>query len=280
MTTADNASEHRPPVFSTRAGTPMIGPYSINQMDDFYDALAHGQVKSSGIMNYVQRLYIAQRCPPGARLVDVCCGRGLQLPVLYRYATHVQSYVGLDIAPANLAEAAERTALLDRRYAGRPFDVTLTECDVAAPWPDVGPFDVAVYTSALEHLPAQAGVASLRHVASALADGGRLYLSTPNTLGEQPRPLQYGVHVHEWNSTELSPVLHDAGLHVEEIIGLLPPKPDEVAVALAAQFGRGAAGWYERLRQILPEAFLDTVAAAAIPDVAAELLYVCTRRAR
>src|SRR2546430_15942446 len=91
--------------YRTRPGTPMIGPYSANQMDNFYAALAAGEVKPTGVMNLMQRLYIAQRCAPGARVVDVCCGRGLQLPGLYRYAAHIASYTGLDISPANLAEA-------------------------------------------------------------------------------------------------------------------------------------------------------------------------------
>jgi hypothetical protein len=50
------------PEHGTRPGTPMIGPYSINQMDDFYAALAVGQVKPTGIMNYIQHPYVAERC--------------------------------------------------------------------------------------------------------------------------------------------------------------------------------------------------------------------------
>jgi SAM-dependent methyltransferase len=270
----------REPVYRTRLGTPMIGPYSINQMDDFYDALGHGQVRPSGVMNYIQHLYVAERCRPGARVVDVCCGRGLQLPVLYRYAAHLERYVGLDIAPGALAEARARLANLDQAYGERPFDVKLLACDVAAPWPECGPFDVAVYTSAVEHLPRQQAVASLDHIAAALVDGGRLYLSTPNTAGPAPRPLQYGVHVHEWHAEELVPVLEAAGFAIDETIGLLPPPPTEVAAALNGRFGPGAADWYDQLRATVPAAFLDVVAAAAVPDVAAELLYVCTRGPR
>ncbi len=105
--------------YRTRPGTPMVGPYSVNQMDNFYAALAAGEVKRTGVMNLVQRLYIAERCPPGARVVDVCCGRGLQLPVLYRYAAHIGGYAGLDISPANLAEARQMLALLDDRHGPR-----------------------------------------------------------------------------------------------------------------------------------------------------------------
>ena len=58
--------------------------------------------------------------------------------------------------------------------------------------------------------------------------------------------------------------------------GRLPPPDAAVSAALASNFGDGAARWHERLRQVVPAPFLDTVAAAAIPDVAAELLYVCS----
>lgn len=267
------------PEYRTSPGTPMIGGYSVNQMDDFYAALAVGEAKPTGIMNYLQHLYVAQRCPPGARVVDVCCGRGLQLPVLYRYAPHIRSYVGLDIAPGNLEEAAERIGALDGHY-DRSFEIDLIACDVADPWPELPLFDVAVYTSALEHLPREKGVASLRHTAAALARGGRLYLSTPNTPGDLPRQLQYRVHVYEWHIDELSLALDAAGLGVEDVIGLLPPSPQQPAAALTRRFGAGAAAWYERLRQVVPAPFLDTVTAAAAPEPATELLYVCAPSSR
>lgn len=272
-------ADQREPVYRTRPGTPMIGPYSVNQMDDFYDALAHGQVKPTGIMNYVQHLYVAERCMPGARVIDVCCGRGLQLPVLYRYAAHIERYIGLDIAPGALAEARHRVDELNRWYRDQPFGIEFVECDVAEPWPDIGLFDVVVYTSALEHLPRELGVASLRQVAAALVDGGRLYLSTPNTVGEAPRPLQCGVHVYEWSASELRPVLTEAGLVVDKIVGLLPPPPEQLVSALTERFGPGAADWYLRLRDAVPAPFLGTMVAAAVAEAATEVLYVCVRRA-
>ncbi len=267
--------------YTTRPGTPMIGPYSVNQMDDFYQAIADGEVKASGIMNLAQRLYIAERCPAGAAIVDVCCGRGLQLPTLYRYSPDLARYVGLDLCPANLAEARATVARLDEHYNGRRFPVEFHECDVAAPWPaSAGAgFDVAVYTSAVEHLPRDLAVTSLRNVAAALRPGGVLYLSTPNTPGPAPRPLQYRVHVYEWNSTELEPVLAEAGLVVEDRVGLLPPPPEQVPAALSTQFGQGACAWYERLREAVPAALLAPIVAAALPDTATELLYVCRRPA-
>lgn len=261
--------------YRTRPDTPMIGPYSVNQMDDFYAALAVGQVKPTGVMNYIQRMYVADRCRPGARVVDVCCGRGLQLPVLYRYRPNLGGYLGLDISADNLAEAQHRITDLDRRY-GHTFSIDLVRCDVAEPWPTTGTFDVAVYTSALEHLPREQGIASLRNTATALAPHGKLYLSTPNTAGPPPRKLQHRVHVYEWSDAELREILADLGLTVDVVVGLLPPEPTDLAAALARTYGPGAAIWYERLREAVPAAFLDTVSAATVPEVAVELLYVCS----
>ena len=277
MNSSAYASPARERVRHTRPGTPMIGPYSVNQMDDFYRALADGQVKPTGVMNYVQRLYIAERCLPGAAVVDVCCGRGLQLPVLYRYVAHIASYTGLDIAPEHLGEARERVEQLDCAYGKRPFRIEFAECDVSEPWPAMPPADVVVYTSALEHLPRDRGAASLRRAATALAADGVLYLSTANTPGEPPRLLQHGVHVYEWSDAELRTVLKNAGLTVEDAVGLLPPSAETITAVLATRYGDGAAAWYARLAETVPEPFLAPISAAALGDAAAEILYVCRR---
>lgn len=253
----------------------MIGPYSVNQMDDFYAALAHGQAKVTGVMNYVQRLFIAGRCPPGTVVVDVCCGRGLQLPVLFQYAPHIARYAGLDISADNLAEARDLTAGLERRH-GRCFEIELIQCDVAGKWPDREPSDVAVYTSALEHLPRDLGIESLRRTYAALKPGGVLYLSTPNTPGFPPRRLQHRVHVYEWHCDELIPVLRDCGFSVADMAGLLPPAWDTARI-VADAYGPGAARWLDRMRQLVPEPFLGPAVASAFPREAAEVMYVCAR---
>jgi SAM-dependent methyltransferase len=263
--------------YRTRPGTPMVGVYSANQMDDFYTALAIGEVKPTGIMNYLQRLLITDRCRPGDRVVDVCCGRGLQLPVLYRYRPDLASYVGLDISTDNLAEAAERQAALDA-IRPREFSIDFVECDVADPWPAVGEFDVAVYTSALEHLPRELGVASLRNTAQALAPAGRLYLSTPNTPGPPPRQLQHRVHVYEWSHEELISVLDEIGLVVENVVGILSPTPDKVEDEVARRFGPQAVEFYQRMREFAPDALLGPVVATALGEAAVETLYVCSRK--
>jgi SAM-dependent methyltransferase len=266
--------------YRTRPGTPMIGAYSVHQMDDFYAALGRGEVRPTGIMNYLQRLFIAERIRPGEKMVDVCCGRGLQLPVLYRYRPDLGEYAGLDISPDNLTEARRRLDALD---AGSParFPVVFYEIDVSQPWPQLERFDVAVYTSALEHLPREAGIASLRHTAAALASAGRLYLSTPNTPGPPPRKLQHRVHVYEWSHEELTAVLDEVGLKIEQTVGILsPPTPQATEDAVVRRFGAEAAVLYRRMREHAPAALLGPVVSTALGEDAAEVLYVCSRRPR
>ncbi|GGV62901.1 hypothetical protein GCM10010277_68600 [Streptomyces longisporoflavus] len=273
------AAKTRPDRCATRPGTPMIGPYSTNQMDDFYSALFNGYAKPSGIMNFLQHQYIAERCAPGARVVDVCCGRGLQLPMLYKAAPSIASYTGLDISWGNITQARSMTGRLDEHYQGRPFEIAWVETDASETWPESVPgADVLINTSAFEHLPRERGILCLQQMAKNLVEDGRLYLSTPESPGPAPRPLQHRVHVYEWNREELEPELNASGLEVIDAVGLLPAGPRQVAAALTERFGQGAAALFERLTHVVPQAFLDPLAAAAVPEAAQEVLYVCRRR--
>lgn len=275
----NTSTDQLPEQFRTRPGTPMIGPYSTNQMDDFYTALHCGEAKPSGLMNLMQHLIVAERCEPGATVLDVCCGRGLALPLLHQHAPQIRRYVGLDISPDNLNEARERIASVRETY-GELFPIDLVECDVAEPWPPhLSAFDVALYTSALEHLPFDLGARSLASTAQALVPGGVLYLSTPQGFGPRPRPLQYRVHVFEWSREEVEQVVGEAGLVIEDMLGLLPPEPDVLAGELADRYGPGAADWYRDLAERVPAALLATVSAVSAPETATELLYVCRRPA-
>jgi 2-polyprenyl-3-methyl-5-hydroxy-6-metoxy-1,4-benzoquinol methylase len=247
-------------------------------MDDFYAAFGDGEFKASGVMNLTQHLYVTERCRPGDRVVDVCCGRGLALPLLCRYAPQIGSYIGLDISPTNLGEANAQAARASARW-DTTFSVQLIETDVSQQWPtDASDAEVIIYTAALEHLPQAAGAASLAHAASALADDGLLYLSTPLTRGPVPKLLQYGVHVYEWDPDDLRTALTECGLIIVNEVGLLPPEPTVVLAGLRGRYGDAAADWYTRLRETLPAALLATVAAAALPELAGEAMFVCRRR--
>ena len=251
---------------------------SFNQMDNFYQALARGEVKASGVMNYIQHLYIALRCPENASVLDMCCGRGLQLPLLARYSPSLGSYVGIDLAEAALAEAELTLRDLRKNYR-LSFPVSFYRCDVSDPsLARLGKFDVVVYTSALEHMPRDKGAESLRNAATCLADSGRLYLSTPRTPRDAIRRLQYSVHVYEWDRAELEAVLTSAGLDIVDCFGLLPPDTDIAVVnSLRRRYGDGAVSWYRAMEARVPCQFIATTVAVAFPDIARELMFVCRK---
>lgn len=252
--------------------------YSLSQMDDFYQAISDGVVKPSGVMNLMQHLYVAERCPSDSTVLDLCCGRALLIPLLKTYAPTIRRYLGVDISMANLREAEATLRRGDDRRCRFPCTFVLadvTELPFAADFT----CDVIVYTSSLEHLERSAGMKSLEEVARVLSRDGTLYLSTPQTPEETPRRLQYKVHKYEWDRAELETVLHDANLTITDIIGLLPHPHDGTRRELENRFGVSAAEWYDALRTIVPYSLLAPVVATCVPDTSIELLYVCKKGA-
>jgi ubiquinone/menaquinone biosynthesis C-methylase UbiE len=253
-------------------------PYSSSQMDNFYHAFARGRIKTSSVMNYLQHLSIAERCHPGDWVLDVCCGRTLQVPLLKQVVPTLGGYVGVDISQENLQEASEVMRYGDEELPSFPCE--LVRGDVTTDLLRLNRlFDIVIYTSALEHMEKAAGIASLEQVHQVLHPRGVLYLSTPNTPGSSPKSLQYHVHIYEWSREELERVLSRIGFTVIACYGLLPPAETAViTAALGVRFGIGALRWFEELRQVIPAPFLGPVVAAALPEVATELLYVCRRQ--
>ena len=249
-------------------------PYSLAQMDDFYRAFAAGKIKPTSVMNYLQHLLIAESCRPGDWVLDVCCGRALQLPILKHLVPALGGYIGIDISRTHLQEAQAVMRYGDGNPP--PFSCTFVEGDITADLTHLDrQFQVVIYTSALEHMDKGAGIASLHQVAQILHPQGTLYLSTPRTTGPAPRTLQHRVHVYEWDKEELEDELARLGLCVLTSIGLLAPEPSILASSLQARFGPGAAVWFQQMQHLVPHPFLTVLCATALPNVATELLYVC-----
>lgn len=251
--------------------------YSLAQMDDFYCAFAAGKIKPTSVMNYLQHLFIAECCHPGDWVLDICCGRALQLPILKHLVPALGGYIGVDIAPAHLQEA--QTVMRYGDGNPPPFPCTFVQKDVTTDLRQLNrQFQVVIYTSALEHMDKAAGIASLQCITQVLHPQGTLYLSTPRTSGPLPRTLQHRVHVYEWDKEELEDELTYLGLHVLTRVGLLAPEPSILIPALQERFGVSAVSWFEQMQHLIPHPFLTTLCAAALPEVATELLYVCRWR--
>ena len=251
--------------------------YSRAQMDHFYHAFAQGKVKPTSIMNYVQHLVIAEHCHAGDWVLDVCCGRALQIPLLKHLVPDLGGYVGIDIAQENLNEATDLLLAGDGLLPA--FSCELVRGDVTTDLTTLHRlFETVIYTSALEHMEKDAGIASLAQVARVLTPQGRLFLSTPRTSGPLPRTLQHRVHVYEWDRGELEEELQCLGFTIIGCYGLLSPDQTMISTALVERFGSGALAWFEAMQAFLPQPFLNPLCAAALPEVATELFYVCALR--
>ena len=115
----------------------------------------------------------------GKRVLDAGCGEGFCTQALADVAASV---VGADYH-AEAVETARRT--------WRKPNLTFRVADLARESPGAGQFDLVVNFQVLEHIPDE--IAFLRNLASALAPGGALLLTTPNvrmSFSENPCHLR------------------------------------------------------------------------------------------
>jgi SAM-dependent methyltransferase len=86
------------------------------QMRTFYRQMGDGYFTNLDVMNYIQHLRAVQMMKPGWKVLDVCCGRGLLLPLIRWYRKDIGEYVGVDICDTNVREAQTRTAYARRLW--------------------------------------------------------------------------------------------------------------------------------------------------------------------
>ncbi len=70
----------------------------------------------------------------------------------------------------------------------------------------------------------------------------------------------------------------ESGAPTVNVVGILPPAPEEVETEVARRFGSQAVDFYRHMREFAPEALLGTVVATALGEAAIETLYVCSRK--
>jgi 2-polyprenyl-3-methyl-5-hydroxy-6-metoxy-1,4-benzoquinol methylase len=154
--------------------------------------------------------------PAGARVLDAPCGAGALCLAL--------ASAGYDVAAADL-EGAGRAWLGDRLWQG--------DLNGALPWADSS-FDAVCSVEGIEHLESASGF--LREIQRVLRPGGKLVLTTPNTVSlrsrvrflgsgfynQDPRPLDESSphplhHVSLRTFPELRYALHTSGLRLLEV---------------------------------------------------------------
>jgi SAM-dependent methyltransferase len=242
------------------------------QMRNFYRQFHDGFFSSLDVMNYIQHHQAVRLSKPRDHLLDVCCGRGLLLPLLRYHQKDLGSYTGIDIAPQNAIWQEVRVT------DGKP----IAELDDYYPWPtrfvegnvaEVGrilegeAFDYFVYTASIEHMHKESGRASLRGLRSLATPGARLLLTTPNTPAEKDGyETRYRAHVYEWKAQEVYQEALDAGWSMVKRWGLTIKKREALAFAEEHNLGALVGRIYEHVPSLWAGAVLAPMYPAALAD--------------
>lgn len=248
------------------------------QMRNFYRQLGDGFFTVLDTMNYIQHHQIAKWCTPRSHVLDLCVGRGLMLPLLRYHRKNIGSYTGVDIEPRNATYLTKRVTdgspLKQPPEEYYPFPVRFVEADVAemsTALTEYAPFDVLVYTSAIEHMHHDVGLASLFEARKVARPGAVLILTTPNTPeGKDGYNTQYRAHVYEWTRSELLQGLADAGWSLMAEWGLTITKRDLKAAAEPL----GLLPVIERLERFVPSEWLMPVFAPMFPAESKEIAFL------
>ena len=252
------------------------------QMRNFFKQLSDGFFSSLDIMNYIQHHKAVTLMKKGYRVLDVCCGRGLLLPLIRWYKKDISEYVGIDISEQNIGEqkrwsgAKKLEISLEEYY---PFKIThiLGSVEDMGDFFDPNSFDMIVYTSAIEHMQKDVGRRSLEHCFNIIKPDSIFFLSCPNTMNKKnPYDTQYAAHLYEWDLQELSEVINEIGFSINDVFGLVAKVREfEAFIDLRPQEEKDL---YTRFKNYFPTQWLMAIIPILYPEVASEVLILATKK--
>lgn len=277
------------------------------QMRNPFKQLRDGYFTALDVFNYMHHHWIAKQARPGDLVLDVCCGRGIMLPLLRYHAAEIAGYVGVDLEPANAEWLTRRVTdgrpleeLKNPKADGKPytretyypFPTHFVESNAAAMAqpvadltsaygdgfdPPIRGFDLIIYTQSIEHMHPNAGHASLEQCTRLAADGCRLILSGPNTPPDQDGyDTRYRAHVYEWKRQELLDALQATGWTVEREWGLTIGKRALDAHTAGTELASALA----ILQDCVPNEWLMPVLAPLFPEACDEIAILATRHSQ
>ena len=250
------------------------------QMRNFYTQFKDGFFSNLDVMNYIQHHAVTKYIKKGMKVVDVCCGRSLVLPLLRWYNKNIESYTGIDISKTNIEEAkrgsSKRIDLanipIEDYY---PFKVNWIQANVAEMSKYIKPnsCDFLIYTSSLEHMHKDDGKMSLEECYSILKENGKMFLSCPNTKGNGYN-TQYAAHVYEWGYEELKNELENLGFEIIQEVGLIMKAKKMKEFFNSNNVSDDIKNFYKKLSAYLPTTWLTPLISIPYPEISDEILFI------
>ncbi len=246
------------------------------QMRNFYRQMGDGFFSSLDVMNYIQHHRAVLMMQQGDRVLDVCCGRGLLLPMIRWYRSNIKEYVGVDISENNINEQLRYSGI--KKIDGLeyyPFPVKHIICSVEHMDTklELESFDFVVYTSAIEHMQKEVGYKSLQNCYKLMKPGAEMFLSCPNTMDKKdPYDTQYAAHLYEWDMEELSDAVQEIGFEIIDCFGLVAKKKefDKFMESRSVEEKKV----YNRLKEYFPTTWLMAIAPVLYPQAASEVALI------
>lgn len=250
------------------------------QMRNFYLQMRDGFFSDLDVMNYIQHLSAVRMFKEGDVVLDVCCGRGLLLPLMRYHSKTIKKYIGVDIEEKNISSMKKNICngkdINPKEHY--PFDTEWVISNVSSMADKIkDKADFIVYTSAIEHMHKDHGEASIKECAKIIVPGGRMFLSCPNTPeGQDGYSVRYKAHVYEWKISELLESLEASGFLVEQVVGLTGSKKDFKTLVLP-NLSKDARDFFDLAFKFLPTEFLKPILFLDYPELSSEVLLICRK---
>jgi|TARA_R100001530_G_C4301043_1_gene150478 2-polyprenyl-3-methyl-5-hydroxy-6-metoxy-1,4-benzoquinol methylase len=245
------------------------------QMRNFYNQFRDGFFTALDVMNYIQHYKAVQMMKKNDVVLDVCCGRGLLLPMM-RYYSKVKKYIGVDIKKQNIK--ADHKNICNNKDIDKnvhyQFETEWIISNVAEMSKHIQEqVDFIIYTSSIEHMHKIHGEKSLTECGKLLKTGGKMFLSCPNTPEDQDGyKVRYKAHVYEWKLSELRQELTKNNFTILDEYGLTGSKRD---------FGKiienespKVQKFMKPILEYMPTAFITSFCYLPYPKEATEVLLV------
>lgn len=121
--------------------------------------------------HYLRWTHILKVIQPNATVLDIGCGTGNLLEVLYRNRHSPKRYVGIDVRTKTIIAAIEKWSMCKwASFSNKDFCKTL---------PSFGKFDYVVCFEVFEHIGKENGAQFLANICNQMSLNSVLFISTP-----------------------------------------------------------------------------------------------------
>jgi 2-polyprenyl-3-methyl-5-hydroxy-6-metoxy-1,4-benzoquinol methylase len=221
------------------------------------DYLAHS-LRWNYVLRFVRR---------GMRILDVGCGNGMLMEVLYRNKFKPDFFVGIDVSPSAIDKLLSRkTNFTVRGIIGDIRTMELGRFE---------PFDVITCFEVIEHFEPQYIEHVFKEMIQVLKPGGILLLSTPNFSTSRERPVRHADaanHVYEYDEEELQAYLEKYFV-IEKKMGTFASQKDILPVMSTHE------QWvFNRLKPWMDSHILSVIFASLHPSESRNILWICRPR--